>query len=1116
MNGVSMRVNAIGLRSLAGLLLVAWQGMSGAAVSVSPSGQPGYSIKVETPPGRGPEPSISIDYTGARNGAVGTGWTLSVGAQITRCAGIKAIDGMPGTINFDSTDKLCLNGSRLIALDSSGNPVTGLSSRDADGLDSSSYREYRPENDSRTRVRAYGMAGSDSKNGPKYFQVWRPDGSVAILGKGPDDVGNAATIFGSQQIYIGRAMTWHVSQMRDQSGNTIDFFYDQSAYRVGANVDDPSGYPSFGKDVVIKEIQYGPGNKVVFTYVEREDNPLAREETLYRGNKSVSVRLLTTISTYVNANTVVGSIEGAIHARTLRLTYDRGAVSGRPRLTDARNCTAVAGGKCLPSTAFTYTEGGPSSYSAVAALNLPTNVYAPEDASPSGTYSADFDNDGRTDLLVARVLGSPNNVIQRSKGGGAFDSIVDPVIASERFVTFSIPYKGWWVSCSITIEVRDFNGDGRPDILRTAGSPPELTPETEPCQSTKTALFLNTPDGFVKKSVSGLVAGGTWLPNFIYDGDGNPGAYQGWGPGGASYWLDLNGDGNLDRIVSTIGEKDHSASTFVLCPSGKCTSAYLGDGQGNFTEIPTNLAPYPLMYMGYSVSGGPVVDLNGDGLADLFVADPRSQIYSQSPGTEPWWDVMISRGDGNFDFKANFGISEIVSASALDIQGDGQAEIRATLSGLNGSFERVWHLPDPSYSVMASPPSFGLPPVDSDPLIAGGGYGVPLDFNGDGRTDSLFIVPKVDSTSSYQSYYQVLMLAGYRQDRAFNIPIDKIGTMENGLPCCGHKRQMHIGNFTGNSPVEILSLGNARLGESNVLYTPNYPIPPDKLLTVREGVSGVATITYRQAAGTDRVTAESAVEPGQVAVAPAGLVVTSLSTPSGVPGQPSVTEYAYAGQRMDRSGRGSLGYRLFKMQSDTATGRPITTVTRMAQAFPYVGMAMTTNSVLAAIGATDQGQVLATKDFAYCDAGNDVGTRNALVAGTSNCAPIASPIKRVYARLARSTGKELDGTSLPEQAVTTEVNSAGYTTQVATVTTFAASSYTSQDSTTYVADDISCSSKEACRWWVARPDRMTTSKSVPRVLPETVAGPSAPPPPPLTPEQQRAATMVILQLLLDD
>ncbi|MDH0868220.1 FG-GAP-like repeat-containing protein [Mitsuaria sp. GD03876] len=1118
-----MKVNALNLKVLGSLVLATLPAWSGAAVTVSPSGQPGYSIKVQTPPGRGPEPSISINYSGARNGAVGTGWTLSVGAQITRCAGIKAIDGMPGTVNFDATDKLCLNGARLIALDGEGNPTVGLTTRDAAGLDTSSYREYRIETDSRTRVRAYGMAGTDANSGPKYFKVWHPDGGESVIGKATDEATNNAVILGTQSRYAKTAMTWLVAQTRDQHGNGIQFFYDQAEYRVGANVDDPSGYASLGKDVVVKEIQYGPGNKVVFSYSDRADTLGAREETLYRGNKSVSVRLLNAISTYVNAPAGIGQLDGAVHVRTLRLSYDTGTVSGRPRLKDVKACTAVTAGKCLPSTSFTYTEGGPSSFSKVTALDLPADLYTPIHLDPNltATYSADFDGDGRTDLLSASGDRSPRTLIYRSKGGGAFESIADPVLANERLVSFSVPTANWWATCSITVLVRDFNGDGRPDILRTAGGPPDMTPQTEPCQATKTALFLNTPTGFVKKEAPGLPASGgsNWFPDFIYDGDGNPGAFQGWGAATSSYWIDLNGDGILDLLVTSIGEKDYASSSFVLCPSGKCTRAYLGDGQGGFSEIPTNLAPFPLVFLAsVGAGGGPVVDINGDGLADLLVADPRSRIYSQSPGTEPWWDVMTSRGDGNFDFKANFGLSEILSASALDVQGDGQPEIRATMSELNGSFERVWHLPDPAFSVMGGYPWKGLPVLDQDTPIVGGGYSVPIDFNGDGRTDSLFIVPKVDSTSSYQSYYQVMLLTHKGQDRAFNIPISKLGTMENGSPCCGYKRQLHIGNFTGNSPVEILSLGHARNNEANELYTPDHPIPPDRLLTVREGASGTTTLTYAPAAATDRVVAETAVGEGQIALAPAGIVVTAMSAPSGVPGRPSVTEYAYAGMRSDKNGRGSLGYRVVKAQADTAAGRAATTVTRFAQTFPYVGMPMSTSTVLSSIGSTGSGQVLSTKDYAYCDAGNDVATRDALVAGNGNCAAIASPIKRTYTRLVSASGKELDGSALPQQTVTTDVNAAGYPTKTQTATTFEGRSYGSAESITYVADDVSCSAKDSCRWWVSRPDRTVVSKTVPKVLLETTApnggNPTTPPDPPST--VPPAVLAAILQLLQDE
>ncbi|OWQ86991.1 hypothetical protein CDN99_20050 [Roseateles aquatilis] len=1068
---------------------------SHAAVSVSPGGQPGYSISVSTPPGRGPEPSISINYTGGRNGSVGTGWSLNVGAQITRCAGIKAIDGMPGTINFMATDKLCFNGARLIALDGSGNPVTGLASRDAEGLGASAYREFRVETDSRTRVRAYGMVGTSGETGPQYFQVWQADGSMAVLGKGPDDFGSNALVVGSQVAYAKTGMTWLVSEMRDRHGNSIRFFYDQASYSLGTNVGGTDGYATPGLDVVVREIQYGPGNKVVFSYSERADTPGAREETLYRGNKSVSVRLLNAISTYVNAPTDVGSISGAVHAQTTRLSYDTGTVSGRPRLKDARVCTTPAGGTCLPATSFTYTEGGPTSYSEVAGLNLPNDIYSPlgTSGSPSGAVSADFDNDGKTDLLKISVYGSPRNVIYRSLGNGQFATVIDPVIANERFTVESWP---WPTDCRIDVIVRDFNGDGRPDIFRFVNKY-EFVVGENPCPSMSSALYLNLPSGFVKKDVTGFPQRfREWYPEFFQSEEG-PSPYKGWGAAENFFLLDLNGDGILDVITSKIEGKDFAASTFDLCPSGQCTRAFLGNGEGGFSEVPTNLAPYPMIQLGYTGLGGSAtVDLDADGLSDLIVMDPRSEMYSGAYSADfRWADIAISRGDGNFDFKKHDQlINSVASAMAFDSQGDGQLEVRLTYSGLNGGGTYVWSLPDPLFSVIPQPPWKGVPEWIGDQPLAGGGYPVLLDFNGDGRSDSLFLIPRIEAVQPHEEYLQVMMQLSKgnnqaTQDRAFNIPLNKLGTMQNGMAGGTYKRQMFIGNFTGKSSVEVLSLGDVASGEtSNALYTPDNPIPPDRLLTVREGAAGVTSITYQPAAATDRVSVETSADTGQVSVAPSGVIVTALSSPSGVPGQPSVTEYAYAGQRADKNGRGSLGYRIFKSQTDTPNGRKMTSVTRFSQSFPYVGMPMSTRTVLSSLAVADQGQVLMTKEFAYCDAANDAGARDALIAGAGNCAPVVSPIKRTYARLVRSVGYDLDGSVMPTQTITTDVNGAGYPTTVATIASLNGQLFRSTETTSYLADDAACSTAQVCRWWIARPDRVTVSKSAPNVLPTVVAG----------------------------
>lgn len=1118
MNGVSMKMNGLGWGAAAGIALLIAPTWSGAAVSVSPSGQPGYSIKVETPPGRGPAPSVSINYSGARNGVVGAGWTLSVGSQITRCAGIKAIDGMPGTVNFDVTDKLCLNGSRLIAIDSNGNPTTGLSTRDAEGMTSLPFKEFRVEADSRTRVRAYGVAGGTVESGPLYFQVWHADGGRSILGQAPADAGSRSVVYGTASIHASKAMTWLVSETIDRSGNGVRFFYDQPSFAVGMAIGTSDGSSSFGPDVSIKEIQYGPGNKVVFSYSDRPATAGARDETVYRANKSVTVRLLNAISTYVGAPSDLGNVTGAVHVRTTRLSYDTGSVSGRPRLKDVRTCSTPTGSKCLPATSFTYTEGGPVSYSEVPGINLPASLYV----AGAGAYALDVDTDGKMDLLKVSTSGSPLNVIYRSIGNGQFSQMVDPVLANERLATEFLS------DCRIDLLVRDFNGDGRPDIYRFVNKY-EFSVGENPCPALVSALFLNTPTGFVKRSVTGFPQRyREWFPDFSYTDEGNS-PYKGWGDAENFYFLDLNGDGILDVVYSRLGEKDYRAATFDLCPSQQCTQAFLGNGEGAFTEISTNLAPFPLVQKGYTGLGGSATfDMNGDGIADLLVTDPRGEIYSGNyPANTLLGDVAISRGDGNFDFKAspNRGAA-ILSANSVDYQGDGQSELRVTFGDLNSSGAAIYGLPDPTYALFPTPQWKDSTLSSGDRPTIGGGFPVSLDFNGDGRVDSLFLVPYYDPREGFERYYEAFMYVAKgeasNQDRAFNIPLNRLGSMGAGTGTGSYKRQMLIGNFTGKSQVEILSLGDASKGEANVLYTPNYPIPPDRLLTVREGVAGVTEITYQPAAGTDRVSIESNVDADQIAVPPSGVVVTSLSSPSGIPGQPSITDYSYAGQRFDKNGRGPQGFRIFKAQTDTPTGRKVTTVTRFAQRFPYTGMPMSSANVLASLASTEQGQVLSLKEYAYCDASSDAASRDALVVGSGLCPAVSSRIKRPYTRLSRSTGNDLDGSPLPSRTITSDVDVFGYTTAVTTVNLLNGQTYRNVESTTYLPDDTNCTSSTECRWWIGRPERVSVARSVPNVLPTTTAGneplaSSTSGTVPNVPQGANPAVLsTILQLLLDD
>ncbi|HTD28289.1 MAG TPA: SpvB/TcaC N-terminal domain-containing protein, partial [Xanthomonadaceae bacterium] len=76
-----------------------------------------YHIPIVAPPGRrGMEPSLSLDYSSrSGNGIAGMGWSLSGLSSLHRCPATIEQDGMVGAVSLSSTDKLCLDGQRLVA-----------------------------------------------------------------------------------------------------------------------------------------------------------------------------------------------------------------------------------------------------------------------------------------------------------------------------------------------------------------------------------------------------------------------------------------------------------------------------------------------------------------------------------------------------------------------------------------------------------------------------------------------------------------------------------------------------------------------------------------------------------------------------------------------------------------------------------------------------------------------------------------------------------------------------------------------------------------------------------------------------------------------------------------
>ena len=231
-------------------------------------GQASYHIPIDLPPGRnGVQPSVSLSYNSqSGNGVLGVGWSLNAGSSISRCGATFAQDGFTRAVTFNaSTDRLCLDGQRLIAIN--GTYGTGNT-------------EYRTEMDSFVKVVQHGNINDSNSS----FTVYKPNGNSATYGA------NANSRF--MPSGLSTVLSWKVTQESYSNGaNTIDYQYDT----------DVAG------EHLLQNIYYtGTSNqvgdrRVTFAYEVRPD----RSVSYLAGRKIVTERRLKNIISYKNEQPIL-------------------------------------------------------------------------------------------------------------------------------------------------------------------------------------------------------------------------------------------------------------------------------------------------------------------------------------------------------------------------------------------------------------------------------------------------------------------------------------------------------------------------------------------------------------------------------------------------------------------------------------------------------------------------------------------------------------------------------------------------------------------------------------------------------------------------------------------
>jgi hypothetical protein len=309
-----------------------------------------------------------------------------------------------------------------------------------------------------------------------------------------------------------------------------------------------------------------------------------------------------------------------------------------------------------------YVVYGKTGSTAVDLTNLGTqgfvmNGAATFDAGWSVSNAGDVNGDGLTDLIV----GAPNSgyrlgtsyVVFGQTGNAPIDltNLGNNGFVINSFTSTELR-SGWSVSAA-----GDVNGDGLADVIVGAYTSQNIV-------SMNYVVFGQTGTNAV--DITNLGTRG-----FSIMGDSNATSYSGYSVSNAG---DVNGDGLADLVVAAPGSSTNYVvfgqtgnSTVDLAALGAKGFAILGAGGGSTS---------------YKVSNAG--DMNGDGLADLFVIAPNSAylVYGKANTTQVNL-TDVAKGAGGFRMALGTTIPSAVS-NAGDVNGDGFADLLVGVSGGNG------------------------------------------------------------------------------------------------------------------------------------------------------------------------------------------------------------------------------------------------------------------------------------------------------------------------------------------------------------------------------------------------------------------------------------------------
>ena len=631
------------------------------------------------------------------------GWSIGGLSTISRCPKTIATDGVPGGVNYDSEDRFCLGGQRLIAIS---------------GTYGAHATHYRTEIDGLSRVVSTGTSG----DGPTRFKVWTRDGRTLQYGYNQDSRIQAE---GQSVVRV-----WALDRVTDRAGNYMTYTYVED----GAN-----------GEYYIDEINYTLNdgasatgtNKIQFRYGGRTDDIV-----LYRGGSKIQVsKRLTQVRIRVDGT----------RERTYYLRYEYGGATGRSRLTEVEDCEGDGSGDCLEPIKFTWKaeSAGFATVSDGGVAGAAMNFYEPlnpqQHDNPATDYVyyrrgelLDLNGDGLTDYIYAYKDGGiyKGTYLRTATGWQLKANYAHPSFIHDSTSSAIGDTGNFNRNNRRTGDFADVTGDGLPDWIGgdgpdTSGSASAVHVNTGSAFQLDSGLELpsritNSADGesygiLIDVNGDGLVdfvkaySGGTkktWLntgsgwqvntgykaPYDIYNGTGQ-----------RSFFADVNGDGLPDFMRAKFGST--AAKTWLNTGSGWSAEA-------NFKAPHDNTQP----------SNETLIDINGDGLTDIIAS---------ASGVK---DVWLSTGDGwikdtSYELPENRKSGSQIVSRFVDVNGDGLPDF---VKAGNSTTPKTWLNTGKGWNLDSS---YQFPTIFSQSVALPGPQTVLVemgefaDLNGDGVAD---------------------------------------------------------------------------------------------------------------------------------------------------------------------------------------------------------------------------------------------------------------------------------------------------------------------------------------------------------------------------------------------